>query len=57
MDLLLVGYSETSPSSELATEAIEKDLTDMAELLFFPLMGILDKLEDTRPSVKLVITQ
>ena len=56
---MLAGYSDTSPSSELRTEpeATENDLSDMAELRFFPLMGILDKLEDTRPSVKLVITQ
>ena len=47
VDLLLVGYSDTSPSSELSTEpeATENDLSDMAELRFFPLMGILDKLK------------
>ena len=47
VDLLLVGYSDTSPSSELRTEpeATENDLSDMAELRFFPLMGILDKLK------------
>ena len=47
VDLLLVGYSDTSPSSELSTEpeATENDLSDIAELRFFPLMGILDKLK------------
>ena len=47
VDLLLAGYSDTSPSSELRTEpeATEKDLSDIAELRFFPLMGILDKLK------------
>ena len=47
VDLLLAGYSDTSPSSELRTEpeATENDLSDMAELRFFPLMGILDRLK------------
>ena len=47
VDLLLAGYSDTSPSSELSTEpeATENDLSDIAELRFFPLMGILDKLK------------
>ena len=47
VDLLLPGHSDTSPSSELATDAREKDLIDMAELLFFPLTGFLDKLKQT----------
>ena len=47
VDLLLAGYSDPSPSSELNTEpeATENDLSDIAELRFFPLMGILDKLK------------
>ena len=47
VDLLLAGYSDTSPSSELNTEpeATENDLSDIAELRFFPLMGILDRLK------------
>ena len=57
VDLLLPGHSDTSPSSELNTEpeATEKDLSDIAELRVFPLMGILDKLKERRCETVLCI--